>query len=64
MKKTNWNSQQRKIQGNSLFIIKKYKKISPISLKIPSPHETSKSLVATQNLKQIFSKFVNYACNF
>ena len=43
------------------LISKKYKKISPISLKIKSPKETGKSFVSNSKLKaNYFSKYVNY----
>ena len=43
------------------LISKKYKKISPISLKIKSPKETGKSFVSNSKLKaNFFSKYVNY----
>jgi XTP/dITP diphosphohydrolase len=37
------------------LISKKYKKISPVSLKIKSPKETGKTFVLIQNLKQTSS---------
>ena len=44
------------------LISKKYKKISPISLKIKSPKETGKSFVSNSKLKaNFFSKYVNYS---
>ncbi len=43
------------------LISKKYKKISPISLKIKSPKETGKSFVSNSKLKaNFFSKYVSY----
>ena len=43
------------------LISKKYKKISPLSLKIPSPKETSKTFTGNSNLKaNFFSKYVDY----
>ena len=43
------------------LISKKFKKISPISLKIKSPKETGKSFVSNSKLKaNFFSKYVNY----
>ncbi len=43
------------------LLSKKYKKISPISLKLPSPKETGKSFIGNSKLKaNFFSKFVNY----
>ena len=50
-----------KFKEISYLISKKYKKVSPISLKIPSPEETRKSFTGNSNLKvNFFSKFVNY----
>ena len=50
-----------KFKEISSLISKKYKKISPISLKIKSPKETGKSFLANSKLKAIFfSKFVNF----
>jgi len=43
------------------LLSKKYKKISPNTLKIPSPKETSKTFVGNSQLKaNFFSKFVDY----
>jgi len=43
------------------LISKKYKKISPVSLKIKSPKETGKSFISNSKLKvNFFSKHVNY----
>ena len=43
------------------LISKKYKKISPISLKIKSPKETGKTFISNSRLKvKFFSKFVNF----
>ena len=43
------------------LISKKYKKISPISLKIKSPRETGKTFTSNSKLKvNFFSKYVNY----
>ena len=43
------------------LLSKKYQKISPITLKIPSPKETGKSFVSNSKLKaNFFSKFVDY----
>ncbi len=43
------------------LISKKYKKISPIKLNIPSPEETGKSFSSNSKLKaNYFSKFVNF----
>ncbi len=50
-----------KFKEIAYLISKKYKKISPISLKIPSPKETSKTFAGNSRLKaNFFSKFVNY----
>ena len=50
-----------KFKEISYLLSKKYKKISPISLKIPSPKETSKTFRGNSKLKvNFFSKFVNY----
>ena len=43
------------------LISKKYKKISPLTLKIKSPKETGKTFLANSKIKvKFFSKFVNY----
>ena len=43
------------------LISKKYKKISPLKLKIKSPRETGKSFASNSKLKaNFFSRFVNY----
>ena len=43
------------------LVSKKYKKISPFSLKIKSPKETGKTFASNSKLKvNFFSKFVNY----
>ena len=43
------------------LISKKYKKISPITLKIRSPKETGKTFISNSKLKaHYFSRFVNY----
>ncbi len=43
------------------LISKKYKKISPIALKIRSPKETGKTFISNSKLKaRYFSRFVNY----
>ena len=54
-----------KFKEIAYLISKKYKKISPIVLKIKSPKETGKTFIdQTQNLKlKFFSKFVNYPVN-
>ena len=50
-----------KFKEISYLISKKYKKISPISLKIKSPKETGKTFNANSRLKvKFFSKYVNY----
>ena len=50
-----------KFKEISYLISKKYKKISPISLKIKSPKETGKTFIANSRLKvKFFSKYVNY----
>ncbi len=50
-----------KFKEIAYLLSKKYKKISPISLKIPSPKETSKSFSGNSKLKvNFFSKFVKY----
>ena len=50
-----------KFKEIAYLIAKKYKKISPMSLKIKSPKETGKSFVANSKLKaNFFSKHVNY----
>ena len=43
------------------LLSKKYKKISPYALKIPSPKETSNSFSGNSKLKaNFFSKYVNF----
>ena len=50
-----------KFKEIAYLISKKYKKISPISLKIKSPKETGKSFISNSKLKvSFFSKFVDY----
>ena len=50
-----------KFREIAYLIAKKYKKISPMSLKIESPKETGKSFIANSKLKaNFFSKYVNY----
>ena len=50
-----------KFREISYLISKKYKKISPISLKIKSPKETGKTFIANSRLKvNFFSKYVDY----
>ena len=50
-----------KFKEIAYLISKKYKKISPASLKIKSPKETGKSFKANSKLKvNYFCKFVNY----
>ena len=50
-----------KFKEIAYLISKKYKKISPVLLKIKSPKETGKSFKSNSKLKvNYFSKFVNY----
>ena len=50
-----------KFKEIAYLISKKYKKISPVSLKIKSPEETGKSFIANSKLKvNYFCKFVDY----
>ena len=50
-----------KFKEIAYLISKKYKKISPTSLKIKSPKETGKSFISNSKLKvNFFSKYVNY----
>ncbi len=50
-----------KFKEIAYLVSNKYKKISPIALKIPSPRETGRSFNANSKLKaNFFSKFVNY----
>ena len=50
-----------KFKEIAYLISKKYKKISPISLKIKSPKETGKSFISNSKLKvNFFSQHVNY----
>ena len=50
-----------KFREIAYLISKKYKKISPISLKIKSPKETGKTFISNSKLKvNFFSKYVNY----
>jgi XTP/dITP diphosphohydrolase len=52
---------QGKFKEISYLISKKYKKISPISLKIKSPKETGKTFMSNSKLKvNFFSKLVDY----
>jgi len=52
---------QGKFKEISYLISKKYKKISPLTLKIKSPKETGKTFLSNSKLKaRFFSKFVNY----
>ena len=49
-----------KFKEIAYLLSKKYKKVSPVSLKIPSPKETGKSFSSNSKLKvNFFSKFVN-----
>ena len=50
-----------KFKEIACLISKKFKKISPKSLKIKSPKETGKTFIANSKLKvKFFSKYVNY----
>ena len=50
-----------KFREISYLISKKYKKISPISLKIKSPKETGKTFIANSKLKvKFFSKYIDF----
>ena len=50
-----------KFKEIAYLISKKYKKISPKSLKIKSPKETGKTFISNSKLKvNFFSKYVNY----
>ena len=50
-----------KFREISYLLPRKYKKITPISLKIKSPKETGKTFIANSNLKaNFFSSFVDY----
>ncbi len=50
-----------KFREISYLISKKYKKISPISLKIKSPKETGKTFIANSRLKvKFFSKYIDF----
>ena len=50
-----------KFKEIAYLISKKYKKISPKSLKIKSPRETRKSFISNSRLKvEFFSKYVNF----
>ena len=50
-----------KFKEIAYLISKKYKKISPIYLKIKSPKETGKSFISNSKLKvNFFSQYVNY----
>ena len=52
---------QGKFKEIAYLISKKYKKISPLFLKIKSPKETGKTFVSNSKLKvSYFSRFVNY----
>ena len=52
---------QGKFKEIAYLISKKYKKISPRTLKIKSPKETGKTFTSNSNLKvKYFSKFVDY----
>ena len=50
-----------KFKEIAYLLSKKYRKISPISLKIKSPRETGRSFISNSKLKvRFFSKYVNY----
>ena len=50
-----------KFREIAYLLPKKYKKISPISLKIKSPKETGKTFISNSRLKvKFFSKYVNF----
>ena len=50
-----------KFKEIAYLISKKYKKMSPIPLKIKSPKEIGKTFLSNSKLKaQFFSKFVDY----
>tara|TARA_B100000767_G_scaffold229628_1_gene220390 strand:+ start:209 stop:787 length:579 start_codon:yes stop_codon:yes gene_type:complete len=52
---------QGKFKEIAYLISKKYKKISPLTLKIKSPKETGKTFLSNSKLKvRFFSKFVKY----
>ena len=52
---------QGKFKEIAYLITKKYKKISPLALKIKSPKETGRSFSSNSKLKvNFFSKFVSY----
>ena len=51
-----------KFRELSYLLSKNYKKISPLTLKIPSPKETGKTFASNSKLKaKFFSNFVNYS---
>ena len=50
-----------KFKEISVLISRKFRKINPIDLKIPSPKETGKTFVSNSKLKaNFFSKYVDY----
>ena len=52
---------QGKFKELAYLISQKYRKLSPITLKIPSPIETGKTFSSNSKLKaKYFSKFVNF----
>ena len=52
---------QGKFREIAFLLSKKFKKISPLTLKIPSPKETGKTFHSNSRLKaNFFSKFVDY----
>ena len=51
-----------KFKELSYLLSKNYKKISPLTLKIPSPKETGKTFASNSKLKAKF--FSNFTANF
>ena len=50
-----------KFKEISFLISRKFRKINPINLKIPSPKETGKTFISNSKLKaNFFSKYVDY----
>ena len=50
-----------KFKEIAYLISKKYKKVSPVSLKITSPKETGRSFISNSKLKaNFFSNYVDY----
>ncbi len=53
---------QGKFKELAYLLAKRYRKISPKSLKLPSPKETGKTFLSNSKLKaKFFSKFVDYS---